>query len=55
MFYERNDTDDGNYTYDHSSYIYLLDPDGKFVKALVSESGSKPLTDALSALMAARG
>jgi len=53
VFYERNDTDDGNYTYDHSSFIYLLDPGGRFVKAIASDGGSKPLADTLSALMAA--
>jgi len=53
VFYERNDSDDGNYTYDHSSFIYLLDPGGRFVKAIASDGGSKPLADTLSALMAA--
>ena len=54
VFYERNDTDDGSYLYDHSAYIYLVYPDGKFARAITSEGGSQAVTDALSALMAAR-
>jgi protein SCO1/2 len=51
VFYERNDTDDGNYTYDHSSFIYLVDPDARLAKALISDRGSKPIAAALLALM----
>jgi protein SCO1 len=54
VFYERQDTDGGNYSYDHSAFIYLVDPDGKFAKAITSEGGSKQIADAVSALMEAR-
>lgn len=51
VFYERHDTDDGNYTYDHSSYLYLVDPGGKLVEALGSDRGSEQIAAALSSLM----
>ncbi len=54
VFYERQDADDGNYTYDHSSFIYVVDPDGKFATAVASGSGSGQIADALSALIKAR-
>jgi protein SCO1 len=51
VFYERSDTDDGGYLYDHSSFIYFVDGAGKFVKALTSGDGSKQIADVLSALI----
>jgi protein SCO1 len=51
VFYERQDTNDGSYLYDHSLFIYLIDRDGKFVKAITSEGGSRQIADALSAVM----
>jgi protein SCO1/2 len=51
VFYERNDTDDGNYTYDHSSYIYLIDPGGRLALALTSDRGSEQIATALLALI----
>jgi protein SCO1 len=51
VFYERHDTDDGNYSYDHSSYVYLVDPRGKLAEALASDRGSQQITAALLALM----
>ena len=53
VFYERQDNDNGTYSYDHSAFIYLIDPDGKFAKAITSEGGSKQIADALSALIGA--
>jgi len=54
VFYERNDTNDGSYLFDHSAYIYLVDPDGRFATAIGSQGSSRVISDALSALMAAR-
>jgi protein SCO1/2 len=51
VFYERHDTDDGNYTYDHSSYLYLVDPGGQLVEALGSDRGSEQIATALSSLL----
>jgi protein SCO1/2 len=51
VFYERHDTDDGNYTYDHSSYLYLVDPNGQLVEALGSDRGSEQIATALLSLM----
>jgi protein SCO1 len=53
VFYERQDTDDGNYVYDHSRFVYLVDPDGKFAEAIASEGGGKQIADALAGLMKA--
>jgi protein SCO1 len=51
VFYERHDTEDGNYTYDHSSYVYLVDPGGTLAEALASDRGSQQIAAALLALM----
>jgi protein SCO1/2 len=51
VFYERNDTDDGSYTYDHSSYIYLIDPGGKVAEAVSSDRGSEQIVATLLTLM----
>jgi protein SCO1/2 len=51
VFYERHDTDDGNYTYDHSSYLYLVDPGGQLVEAFGSDRGSEQIAAALLSLM----
>jgi protein SCO1/2 len=53
VFYERNDTGDGSYLYDHSAFIYLINPDGKFARAITSEGSSQAVADALSTLMTA--
>jgi protein SCO1 len=53
VFYERNDTEDGSYLYDHSAFIYLVNPDGKFAKAINSEGSSQAVSDALLTLMTA--
>ena len=51
VFHERHDTDDGNYTYDHSSYLYLVDPGGRLVEALGSDRSSEQIVAALLSLM----
>jgi protein SCO1 len=51
VFYERHDTDDGNYSYDHSSYLYLVDPRGQLVEALGSERNSEQIAAVLLSLM----
>jgi protein SCO1 len=51
VFYERQDNDDGGYSYDHSAFIYVVDRNGKFVKALAGEAGSQQIAATLSALM----
>jgi protein SCO1 len=54
VFYERNDTHDGSYLYDHTDYIYFVDPDGRFARAINGQSGSEAIGNALSVLMAAQ-
>jgi protein SCO1/2 len=51
VFYERQDNDDGSYTYDHSSFIYMVDPEGKFARAIPGSEGEKAIADDLSALI----
>ena len=53
VFYERNDTGDGSYLYDHSSFIYMVDPEGRFVRAIPGSEGEKAIADDLSALIGA--
>jgi cytochrome oxidase Cu insertion factor (SCO1/SenC/PrrC family) len=52
VFYERQDNDDGSYSYDHSSFIYMVDPEGRFVRAIPGSEGEKAIADDLSALIA---
>ena len=54
VFYERRDTDDGGYVYDHTALIYLVDPDGKFARALAGNADAQQIADALAAAMAAK-
>jgi protein SCO1 len=54
VFYERRDTDDGGYVYDHTTLIYLVDPQGKFVKAIAGSTGAQQIADALAAAMTVR-
>lgn len=51
VFYERHDADDGSYTYDHSSWLYLVDPSGQLVEALGGDRGSEQIAAALRSLM----
>jgi protein SCO1/2 len=51
VFYERRDTDDGGYVYDHTSLIYLIDPDGRFLKAIAHNAGAQQIAHSLAALM----
>ena len=53
VFYERRDTDDGGHVYDHTTLIYLVDPDGRFVRALTGNADAQQIADALVAGMAA--
>ena len=54
MFYERRDPDDGDYVYDHTTLIYLVDPDGRFVKALAGDAGAQQIAEALAMSMSAK-
>jgi protein SCO1/2 len=53
VFYERRDTDDGGNVYDHTTLIYLVDPDGRFMRALAGNADAQQIADALVAAMAA--
>jgi protein SCO1/2 len=54
VFYERRDTDDGGHVYDHTSLIYLIDPDGRFLKAIAHDAGAQQIADTLAMLMKAK-
>ncbi len=41
-----------DYVMDHSSYLYVMDPDGKFVRAFDADTPSDHVADALRELMA---
>ena len=43
MFYERRDTDGGDYVYDHTTLIYQVDPDGRLAKALTGDAGAQQI------------
>ena len=53
VFYERRDTDDGGYAYDHTTLIYLVDPDGRFVRALTGDAGAQQIAEPLAVSMRA--
>ena len=53
VFYERRDTDDGGYVYDHTTLIYLVDPDGRFVRDIAGDAGAQQIAEALARLMRA--
>lgn len=51
VFYERVDGDDGDYLIDHSSYLYVVNPDGGFVTAWPSDRTGEELARDLEGLM----
>jgi cytochrome oxidase Cu insertion factor (SCO1/SenC/PrrC family) len=51
VFCKRRDADDGSYTYDHSFYLYLVDPGGQLVEAFGSGQGGEQIAIALSSLI----
>lgn len=54
VFYQRRDTDDGGYAYDHTTLIYLIDADGRFAKALAGNAGAQQIADTVATLMKAK-
>ena len=52
-YYVRHTTGPGpdDYVIDHSTYLYLMDPRGKFVRAFDPDTSSDQITDALHALI----
>ncbi len=51
VFYERVDRDDGDYLIDHSSYLYVMDPDGRFKAAWPSDRSGDEMAEDLRAMM----
>lgn len=54
VIYERQDTDDGSYFFDHTSYIYVVDRTGKLVETLSGSGDPKNIVRHLSKLMNSR-
>ena len=42
----------GDYVMDHSTYLYVMDPQGKFVRAFDSGTSGDQIADALRELIA---
>jgi protein SCO1 len=53
VFYERQDRDDGTYSYDHSAFIYMVDAEGRFMRVVAGDNSGKQIADTLSVLMQA--
>jgi protein SCO1 len=51
VIYERQDTGDDDYMYNHTSYIYLTDRQGKFVEAFDGSANSETIVRRLSEIM----
>jgi protein SCO1/2 len=47
VYYARHDLPGGDYEMDHSSIIYLMDPQGRFAASLTETSSPTPIADAL--------
>ena len=43
VYFQKHPLPGGNYSVDHTSAIYLLDPEGRFVKTLDEQAGPKAL------------
>lgn len=43
VYYQKHPLPGGNYSVDHTSAIYLIDPEGRFVKTLDEQAGTKAL------------
>ncbi|HTT85323.1 MAG TPA: SCO family protein [Rhizomicrobium sp.] len=50
VYYRPRSLGNGQYTVDHSSYIYVIDPKGKFVELLTGDLPGHPLVDDLRKL-----
>ena len=51
VYYRPRALGNGQYTVDHSSYIYVVDPAGKFKELLTGDLPGHPLSDDLKKLV----
>ena len=51
VIYERQDIDGGDYLYNHTSYIYLMDRTGKFIEAFAGDAAHAKIMQRLSQVM----
>ena len=56
-YYVRHSTGPGinDYVIDHSTYLYVMDPEGKFVRAFHGETSGQRIADVLRGLLIPRG
>jgi protein SCO1 len=47
VYYARHDLPGGDYEMDHSSIIYVMDPEGRFVASLTEQNSPQQIADAL--------
>ncbi len=52
VFYERHDNDEGGYSYDHSTFVYMMDPEGSFAGALSGDTSGDRIAQELLERMA---
>jgi protein SCO1/2 len=51
VYFQKHPLSGGNYSVDHTSAIYLLDPEGRFVKTLDEQAGPKTLAAELKKVL----
>jgi len=51
VYYAKHPSPDGSYEMDHSSVIYVMDPDGRFVASLTHENTPDQIADRLKKLL----
>jgi protein SCO1/2 len=55
VYYEKHPEPGGDYSLDHTSLIYVMNPRGRFAASLDSEATPKQMTERLQQLLAAKG
>jgi len=51
VIYERDDEGDGPYLFEHTSYIYVMNPEGRFIEALAGEAEAGKIARRVTELM----
>jgi protein SCO1/2 len=51
VIYQRDDGDKGGYLYEHTSYVYVMNPEGRFIEAIAGDADGGTIARRLSELM----
>jgi len=51
VIYQRDDSDKGAYLYEHTSYVYVMNPEGRFIEAFAGDADGDTIARRLSQLM----